>query len=222
MPPRKKTARLTADEKRARRGPAERVESEERSFLPPRTRSMSHVMGRAVHPVGEASVKKPLLEHVHVRDAIHRELIQQGIPQTIEPEHVEAALAEVDQHAILQKHRERHQIVVWDQKSAINGVPAKKVLADLNHDYDTIYLIFVDGELVMFQPHEPWVQGIVTMKDGSHVETVALRHVEVLARHEAARDIISEVRSRLPIEEPVEGSRALNEFEDVEVPGLSG
>ena len=58
---------------------------------------------------------------------------------------------------------------VWNRKTPINGVPAEDVLAQRDDIPATgdVVLVKRDGNIVMFQPHDPDQAGIVPIVDGA-------------------------------------------------------
>lgn len=171
------------------------------------------------HETPKPHRRAPLLNDGLAHHALHGMLSSARLTHLrYTEEEVAQAASGIDQHAILAKHRERHEVVVWDKRSAINGVPAKRVLRDLHHDYDEVYLILVDGVVTVFQPHAPDVEGFEVLT-GDNVERHALRHVERLARHHAADEIVRTIADALEVPGPPDTSH-LTDFADSEVPGL--
>ena len=93
---------------------------------------------------------------------------------------IEAALVAIDRQALLAEQRGRFRVEVWDKTSPINGVEPEKIVSShgLNPD-DRVYLIYVDGNLVYLQPHNPFSGGLVRLT-AEDVVQVAKRHVDQL------------------------------------------
>jgi len=108
---------------------------------------------------------------------------------------VRAALAKRDHGARKAQHRQRYTIQIWDRVSPIEGVPAEHYLArpDVPPDGE-IYLIYRDGQLLFFQPHDPEAPGLKGMQNAM---SVAQRHVERLAEADADVEITREVVEEL-------------------------
>lgn len=51
---------------------------------------------------------------------------------------------------------------IWDKVSPINGISAEKILEDMPEGGE-VYLVFVDGNLVYLQKHDPTQMGLVPM-----------------------------------------------------------
>lgn len=72
-------------------------------------------------------------------------------------------IATQDREKISATQKERYQYEIWDKKSAINGVDAKEIIESRKYDINQAYLIYIDGELVYFQDHNPNETGYKTM-----------------------------------------------------------
>jgi hypothetical protein len=108
-------------------------------------------------------------------------LKQQGIAMA--DADIQNRLSAIDQNAVLQEQMNRIEIKVWDKKSDLNGVSASYFLNrfDVPKDADAeIYLIYVDGQLQMFQPHNPGLPGCVKLSaadvDMTNPDSVASIH----------------------------------------------
>jgi len=67
--------------------------------------------------------------------------------------------------------RARYTVTLWDKASPINGVPAEQVLqSHAVPPNGSVYLIYRDGNLLYFQPHAPWVAGLVPMTDSEALQ----------------------------------------------------
>lgn len=126
---------------------------------------------------------------------VWRRLNEMGVTKTLTE--VDAALTQVNQEAIFDQERSRFRVEVWDKITPINGVPAEKILAreDVPDDGE-IYLVYVDGNLLYFQPHDPFQAGIVPMTKDNVLE-VANRHVDQLAWQYADEKIFEAVLEKL-------------------------
>lgn len=110
---------------------------------------------------------------------------------------IDAALAAVNQDAVYDEQRAAWTTQVWDRTSPINGVPAEHFLArdDVGPTGD-IYLLIRDGQVVMFQPHEPGVAGIVRVPKGRGL-TRGNSHADEIAADGAAAETTRRVIARL-------------------------
>ena len=107
-----------------------------------------------------------------------KRLNEMGVTKTLAE--VETALATVNQEAMFNTERSRYTIAVWDKVSPINGVSAEQVLQGRNDICGEVYLVYVDGNLLFFQPHNPAHAGFVGM-DAQQVLVVANSHADQLA-----------------------------------------
>lgn len=126
---------------------------------------------------------------------IWQRLVQMGANKGLNE--IDAALKQVDQQAIFNQERNRFKIETWDKVTPINGVPAEKILAreDVPDDGE-VYLIYVDGNLLYFQPHDPFQAGIVPMTKENVLE-IANKHVDQLAWQVADEKIFEAVLEKL-------------------------
>lgn len=73
----------------------------------------------------------------------------------------------------------QYTIEIWDRTSPINDIPAKDVLEirdDIPKKGD-VYLIYQDGQLLFFQPHDPITGGPIRPGRG---QAIAEAHVAML------------------------------------------
>lgn len=107
---------------------------------------------------------------------------------------IQIAINQIDRAVLEAQERQRYRVEIWDKKSAINGVPAEKVLAsrdDIPADGE-VYLIYVDDHLVYFQPHDPDQGGIVPIPEGKGVER-GQQHVSALVGRDVDQRVMEEV-----------------------------
>lgn len=114
-------------------------------------------------------------------------------------EEVDAALVEIDQEAIYNDERASLVTEVWDRVSAINGVPAEHFLNREDVDEagaNDIYLIKKDGQVIVFQPHDPNAQGFTKIKKGQGLG-FAKDHADVYAERIANDRTIKELTEKI-------------------------
>jgi hypothetical protein len=89
-------------------------------------------------------------------------------PQATDEE-IEAAFESIDTDALTAAETSRWTHEIWDRTTPINGVPAADVLAKRNDIPATSDVVIVkhDGQLVMFQPHDPSQPGFAPITDGA-------------------------------------------------------
>jgi hypothetical protein len=110
---------------------------------------------------------------------------------------VEEALGAIDQDAIYDAEAARWDVVVWDRVSPINGHPAAHFLArdDVGDDGD-VYLLTYDGRVMVFQPHEPDLPGIVRIPRGKG-RVRGRVHADKVVADRAQGAVLDEVRARI-------------------------
>ena len=87
----------------------------------------------------------------------------------------------MDRAERLKQERARWSWELWDHVSPINGVEANDIMrlrSDIPKD-GVVYLIYRDGELLYFQPHDPDEPGHKKM-GFTRARSMARKHVERL------------------------------------------
>lgn len=81
---------------------------------------------------------------------------------------VQEALAAVDRVALKQAERARYRIEIWDEVSPLAGQPPEywRNRGDWPEG-GKVYLIYVDGNLRIVQPHDPLSAGFVPMDEAT-------------------------------------------------------
>ncbi|MBC7334878.1 MAG: hypothetical protein H5U01_01220 [Clostridia bacterium] len=124
---------------------------------------------------------------------------------------VEAALAKRDVAArVAAKKSQKYRIEIWDRKSPINGVPAEQILASRTDipPGGEVYLIYIDGKLVYFQPHPPGEAGMQAMTRDEALQ-IADAHVTELASAQVEAEITEEVLAEL-LRPPIQATASPN------------
>jgi len=94
---------------------------------------------------------------------------------------IEAALDTIEQQAIFNEERSRITVEVWDKVSPINGVDPATVKTSLNvPEGGEVYMLYIDGNLSILQPYDPFQAGIVPMT-ADNVLTIANQYADQLA-----------------------------------------
>lgn len=144
----------------------------------------------------------PIPTHVSPRLRVDRAKARaataDAIPDATDAE-LDAALASIDQDALYDQERAGWTAEVWDRQSPINGVPAQHFLdrGDVPAEGD-VYLVKQNGQVVMFQPHEPHVGGIVPVPVGKGLERGNLDADQIAADRtasEVARRVVEHVKA---------------------------
>ena len=68
-----------------------------------------------------------------------------------------------DRESILKVQTDRMRYEIWDKKMAINGVDAKEIIKSRDYTIGQAYIIYVDGNILYFQDHNPNEEGYVKM-----------------------------------------------------------
>lgn len=78
-------------------------------------------------------------------------------------EEISELIDKENREKIKQTQEERFKYEIWDNKTAINGIDAKEIIDSRGYTIDKAYLIYIDGNLVYFQDHNPNENGYVKM-----------------------------------------------------------
>lgn len=118
---------------------------------------------------------------------------------------VDAALASVNQQAIIDEEDAKLVTEVWDRRSPINGVDAGTILKSRKDIPKTgaIYLIkdVATDRVLVFQPHDPGQGGFTPIQDAD-VGDMSEDHRQDCVNRAASRRILMEVANVL---DPPEG-----------------
>jgi len=113
---------------------------------------------------------------------------------------VDAALESVDYDALRAQEKQRYRIELWDKVSPINGVAPEQILERVprhpDGSYGEVYLIYVDGNLVYLQPHDPKQAGLVPM-DAALAQQRAQEIVDQLVEQAVDQQVRREVLRQL-------------------------
>jgi hypothetical protein len=84
-------------------------------------------------------------------------------------EEIQAAFESIDSDALTDAETPRWTHEIWDRTTPVNGVSAADVLDKRNDIPATGEVVIVkhDGQLVMFQPHDPSQPGFAPIVDGA-------------------------------------------------------
>lgn len=91
----------------------------------------------------------------------------------ISPQDAALLLVRSDMNAIYQAAGERVEWGVWDKKDPINGVAAEVIMSRPDYNGGEVYLIWIDGDLSILQPHTPEADAPIWADE---VEEVAALH----------------------------------------------
>lgn len=128
------------------------------------------------------------------RLAVRKALVEYGLAHKTNAE-IDAAMADVDQQAIIAAERAKYSIEVWDRQTPINGVDAARVMEiHAIPAHGTAYMIREAGRIVYFQAHDPHTGAVITAENA---QEVANRHLDEFAASRAEPIIIEAVVDRL-------------------------
>jgi hypothetical protein len=78
-------------------------------------------------------------------------------------EEIDQMIKEQNREDILNTEKKRFRYEIWDKKMAINGVDAKEIIKSRDYTIGQAYIIYVDGNILYFQDHNPNEEGYVKM-----------------------------------------------------------
>ncbi|OUM85681.1 MAG: hypothetical protein BAA01_09440 [Bacillus thermozeamaize] len=109
---------------------------------------------------------------------------------------VEAILSTYDYPALREQERTRFRVELWDKVTPINGVSPEYILKDAPEDGE-IYLVYVDGNLVYLQKHDPDQIGFVPMtpevalaKANALVDRLVEEAIDARVKNEVLRQLL--------------------------------
>lgn len=106
---------------------------------------------------------------------------------TIEASAAALVIVQTDMAALCAKHAARIEWAIWDKETPINSVPAETILARGDYAGGEIYLIWIDGQLSVLQPHHPDVNAPV---EADEAHEVAALHAAAIATDFAVGELI--------------------------------
>ena len=68
-----------------------------------------------------------------------------------------------DREEIINSVKDRYTYEIWDNKSPINGISAEDIINSRTYKIGKAYLVYIDGDLVFFQDHNPEKSGYEKM-----------------------------------------------------------
>lgn len=94
-------------------------------------------------------------------ELFYNKLVNNGV--NISLEEINEIISKIDIDNIKEDLKKSYKLEIWDKKSPINGVEAEIVLKSKPYEIGSVYLIYVNGELVYLQDHNPNESGYVKM-----------------------------------------------------------
>ncbi len=109
---------------------------------------------------------------------------------------VDALLATYDYPTLREQEKTRFRVEIWDKKTPINGVAPEQILTDTPAGGE-VYLIYIDGNLVYLQKHDPDQIGFVAMdantalaKANAFVDRLVEDAIDARVRNEVLRKLL--------------------------------
>lgn len=133
---------------------------------------------------------------VVTRLQVRRALVDYGLQHKTNAE-IDAAMAQVDQEAMVAAEKAKYTVQVWDKETPINGVPAETVIT--SHaipEEGTAYMIFEGPRIVFFQSRDPYTGSVITPESAP---TVANLHLDNFAMEQASIAIIEAIIDKLDV-----------------------
>lgn len=126
------------------------------------------------------------------KEQVFEIITSQGIQTTLEE--LETELATFTRPALIEQHRSRITIEVWDGCSPINGIPAERVRqSEKLPEGAKGYWVYVDNKPTYLQLTSPFAGERVITDPAS----VAERHVQAMAEEFADQEILQTIIVRL-------------------------
>lgn len=141
----------------------------------------------------------PMPQSNRVDRAAVRSVLADSRPDLISRtnQQIDDALASIDQDAVYNAERSALTVAVWDRTSPINDVDAQHFLdRDDVPDEGDVYLLFHNGQVVIFQPHEPGIGGLQPISKGQG-NARGRAHADAIASDTATIEIVRQVISTL-------------------------
>lgn len=113
----------------------------------------------------------------------------------VSPADAALLILSTDVSSVQDAHSGRVQWAIWDKTSTVNGAPPNAVLGRLDHVGGEVYLIWVDGDLVVLQPHHPETGGAMTL---SEAQTLAAQHAGALVNAMAMETVVAALADASP------------------------
>lgn len=97
------------------------------------------------------------------------------------------------------RHAERVQWAVWDKETPINDVPAERIMGRGDYNGGEIYLIYIDDQVVVLQPHLPNAAAPVWADEAHEVAAIhAASIVEEMVVSELVGLVVSQATPPVP------------------------
>lgn len=133
---------------------------------------------------------------VVTRLQVRKALVEYGLTHKTNAE-IDAAMAQVDQAAMIAAERAKYTIQVWDKETPINGVdPSTVIEAHKIPEHGTAYMICEDGRIIYFQARSPIDGQVITP---ANAVTIANQHLDEFATARASVAIIEAIIDMLDV-----------------------
>lgn len=91
-----------------------------------------------------------------------------------------------------EKEKQRFTIELWDKESSINGIGAKDIIKSRPYKIDNAFLVYIDGRLVYFQDHNPYVNGYKEIKE-NEIYDIAFKFTKERIEEETEKAILKKI-----------------------------
>lgn len=110
---------------------------------------------------------------------------------------VDALLATYNYPTLRTQEKANYRVEIWDKVTPINGIDPQVILADVPASGE-VYLIYINGNLVFLQKHDPEQVGYVAMdattamaKANKIVDQLVEQAVDARVRQEVLRSMLT-------------------------------
>lgn len=110
---------------------------------------------------------------------------------------IDAAMAQVDQQAIIAAERAKYTVTVWDKQTPINGVPAEIVIESHRiPEHGTAYMICQGETIIFFQSRDPFTGAIITPEPA---QAIGEAHLDQFVESVAQQAIVEAIIEKLDV-----------------------
>jgi len=127
---------------------------------------------------------------------VRKALVEYGLQHKTNAE-IDAAMAQVDQQAIIAAERAKYTVKVWDKQTPINGVPAEIVIESHRiPEHGTAYMICQGERIIFFQSRDPFTGAIITPESA---QAIGEAHLDQFVESAAQQTIVEAIIEKLDV-----------------------